>query len=289
MTEKFRAAAAALHVIHNKEANLEKIQAVIGHAAEDGVRLLVLPEVVLQGPIFFRDHCFDPEESQYLWDRAETVPGPSAELIAERAAEHHMYVIFGMWERVDYPAAPVLRNSALLTGPEGIIGKYHKVHQPSEEVNRYLPGRDWPVFDTPLGTIGMMICYDQCFPEAARELTLRGAEVLAVPNAWSESSQGPDDRYDFFGRARAAENNRWLIQSNLVGPSDKGNFNYTGGSRIIDPTGRVVAETPDGEEGLAIAEIAPTKFDPTQARSGWHLRQRVPSTYTSIADTPHEK
>ena len=154
MTEKFRAAAATLHIIHNKDANLEKIRAVIERAAQDGVQLLVLPETVLQGSIFHLDHCFDPEESQYLWDQAETVPGPSVELIAGCAAEHHMYVVFGMWERVDRPASPVLHNSAVLSGPEGYIGKYHKVHQPSEEVNRYRPGRDWPVFYTPLVTIG---------------------------------------------------------------------------------------------------------------------------------------
>lgn len=282
MATTFRGAAAALHVTHNRAANLERIRDVITRAAQGGVKLLVLPEGALQGFTFHTHHCFDPEETQYLWDNAEPIPGPSVQTIAGWAADHEMYVIFGMWERVERPAAPVLRNSAVLIGPEGLVGRYHKVHQPSEEVHHYQPGREWPVFDTPLAHVGMMMCYDQCFPEAARELTLRGAEVLAVPNAWPASDRASDDRYDFFGRARAAENNRWLLQANLVGPSDTDDFDYMGSSRVIDPTGLVVAETPPGEEGLAAAEIAPTKFDPTRARSGWYLHQRIPTIYTSI-------
>ena len=244
----------------------------------------MFPEVSLQGFLFHLDHRFDPEESQYHWENAEPVPGPSTEIIAGWTAEHEMYIIFGLMECVDHPATPVLHNSSVLIGPEGHIGTYRKVHQPTEELACYQPGRDWPVFETLLGEVGMLICYDQSFPEAARELTLRGAEILAVPNAWPKSDQASDDRYDFFGRARAAENTRWLLQSNQVGPSDRGDFEYLGCSRIIDPTGMVVAHTAEGEEGLAIAEIEPMKLDPTRARSGWYLQQRTPSIYTSIGD-----
>ena len=280
----FRAAVAAMQVAHDKARNLERYRQMIHEAHTEGVRLLVFPEASLQGFLFHLDHRFDSEESEYHWEHAETVPGPSTEVMVELAGEHDMYVIFGLMERVDHPAAPVLQNSAVLVGPEGHLGTYRKVHQPSEERIYYRAGRDWPVFETPLGAVGMMICYDQSFPEAARELTLRGAEVLAVPNAWPASDRASNDRYDFYGRARAAENARWVMQSNQVGSSDRGNFEYMGCSRIIDPTGVVVAQTAEGDAGLAIAEIAPTKFDPTRARSGWYLQQRVPSTYTSLCD-----
>lgn len=278
-------AAAAQHVVHNKARNLETHLQLIEQAAAAGVRLLVFPEASLAGFLFYLDHRFDPEESAYHWANAETVPGPSTDIIARHAEAYDMYVIFGLLERLDYPATPVLYNSAVLVSPDGFSGAYHKVHQPSEELRLYRPGREWPVFTTSLGRIGIQICYDQCFPEAARELTLRGADVLAIPNAWPKSDQASDDRYDFYGRARAAENTRWVIQSNQVGPSDRGAFEYLGGSRIIDPSGMVVAETAPGEEGLAVAEIAPTKLDPTRARSGWYIQQRVPSTYTSIPNT----
>lgn len=287
MADKFTAAAAAMQVVHDKSLNLEKYRWFVEQAASEGARLLVLPEASLQGFLFHIDHRFDPRESEYHWEHAETVPGPSTEIVANWAADEEMYIIFGLLERVDHPATPVLHNSSVLVGPAGYIGTYRKVHRPSEELLYYQPGRDWPVFHTALGQIGMLICYDQCFPEAARELTLRGAEILAVPNAWPKSDQASDDRFDFYGRARAAENCRWLLQSNQVGLSDTDEFEYLGDSRIIEPTGLVAARTAEGQEGLAVAEIGPRKLDPARARSGWYLQQRVPTTYTSIGDTSH--
>ncbi len=285
MGERFLAAAAAMQVTHDKSQNLKKYQHFIGQAHAQGVRLLVLPEASLQGFLFHLDHHFDPQESRYHWENAEPIPGPSTNLVSDWAAEKDMYIVFGMFERVDHPATPVLHNSAVLIGPEGYIGTFRKVHQPSEELRYYQPGRDWPIFKTDLGQIGILICYDQCFPEAARELTLRGAEILALPNAWPKSDRASDDRYDFFGRARAAENSRWVLQSNQVGPSDRGDFDYLGYSRVIEPTGAVVAHTTPNQEAIAVAEVNPTRFDPTRARSGWYLQQRVPTTYTSIGDT----
>jgi predicted amidohydrolase len=281
----FLAAVAAMQAVHDKAENLVKYEQLIAQAAAQGARLLVLPEASLQGFLFHLDHCFDPDESVYHWENAEPVPGPSTQVVAGWAAENDMVIVFGMLERVDLAATPILHNSAVLVGPGGIIGTFRKVHQPSEELRVYRPGHDWPVFETELGRIGMLICYDQCFPEAARELTLRGADILAIPNAWPQSDQASNDRYDFFGRARAAENCRWVLQSNQVGRSDRGPFDYLGCSRIIDPTGAVVAQTPPGEEGIVVAEIAPIKFDPRRARSGWYLQQRMPSTYATIADS----
>lgn len=285
MGERFLAAAAAMQVTHDKSQNLKKYRHFIDQAHAQGVQLLVLPEASLQGFLFHLDHHFDPQESRYHWENAEPIPGPSTNVVSDWAAEKDMYIVFGMFERVDHPATPVLHNSAVLIGPEGYIGTFRKVHQPSEELRYYQPGRDWPIFKTDLGQIGMLICYDQCFPEAARELTLRGAEILALPNAWPKSDRASDDRYDFFGRARAAENSRWVLQSNQVGPSDRGDFDYLGYSRVIEPTGAVVAHTTPNQEAIAVAEVNPTRFDPTRARSGWYLQQRVPTTYTSIGDT----
>jgi predicted amidohydrolase len=285
MGERFAAAAVAMQVVHDKSLNLEKHRQFVDQAAAQGVRLLVFPEASLQGFLFHLDHHFDPQESVYHWENAEPVPGPSTEIIAEWALKRDMHIIFGVFERGDHLDTPVLHNSSVLVGPKGYIGTFRKVHQPSEELRYYQPGREWSVFDTPLGPIGMLICYDQCFPEAARELTLRGADILVIPNAWPKSDRASDDRYDFYGRARAAENCRWVLQSNQVSRSDQGDFEYLGCSRIIEPTGTVAAYTPTGQEGLAVAEINPTKLDPTRARSGWYLQQRVPATYTTIGDS----
>jgi predicted amidohydrolase len=282
VADSFLAAVAAMHAVHDKAANLERYERFIRDAAGAGARLLVLPEASLQGFLFHDDRCFHEDEVAYHWQAAESVPGPSTQLITSWAAEHDIWIVFGMMERHEEAAAPVLHNSAVLAGPQGIAGVYRKVHQPSEEVYLYRPGNDWPVVETPLGAIGMLICYDQCFPEAARELTLRGAELLALPTAWASGDRGSNERYDFFARARAAENGRWLFQSNQVGPAPNGEFVYLGCSRIIDPTGQIVAQSSEGEEGLLLAQVDPLKIDPLRVRTGWYLHHRAPASYRAL-------
>jgi predicted amidohydrolase len=282
LADAFTAAVAAMHAVHDKTLNLERYERFIQEAAAAGARLLVLPEASLQGFLFHDDRCFHADEVAYHWEEAEPVPGPSTQLIASWAAEHDIWVVFGMIERQEAVAAPVLHNSAVLVGPQGVAGVYRKVHQPSEEVYLYRPGSDWPVFPTPLGAVGMMICYDQCFPEAARELTLRGAELLALPTAWARGDRGSNERYDFFSRARAAENGRWLFQSNQVGPASNGEFVYLGCSRIIDPAGQIVAQSSGEEEGLLVAQVEPVKIGPARIRTGWYLHHRAPASYRAL-------
>lgn len=279
MSNRFLAAAVAMNVVHDKAQNMHKIGQTLAEAAAQGARLVVFPEAAVQGFLYDVDVHFDPHEAQYLWDTAEPIPGPSTLQIADWCAEHDLVVVVGLMERAGDLAVPLLHNSAAVVGPRGVIGVYRKVHKPSEEEVLYRAGDDWPVFETPLGRLGALICYDQCFPEAARELTLRGAEILAMPNAWATLNQASQDRYDFFGRARAAENRRWVIQSNQAGPSDRGDHVYMGYSRIIAPNGEVMAHVPHGQEGLALAQITPTTFDPTRAGSAWLLQQRRPETY----------
>jgi predicted amidohydrolase len=282
MTSKFTAAAVAMHVIHDKAANLEHYHEYIRQAASSGARLVVFPEGSLQGFLFEFNRGFDADESRYHWENAEPVPGPSTSTIEEWARTHNMYVVFGLMERNEDTSVPRLHNTAALVGPQGYIGKYRKVHRPVEEQIYYQPGNSWPVFETELGNVGMMICYDQNFPEAARELTLGGAELLIIPSAWSVIDDNSSSRYALFGQARAAENNRWVIQSNQVGASDKSSFNYIGCSRIIDPDGSVVAQTPANEPGMVVAEIKPMRFDPARGHTRWYLLHRKPESYTHL-------
>ena len=279
MAESVIVAAAAMQVVHNRSRNLERFNALIRDAAAAEARLLVLPEGSLQGFIFRIDGSLTPDEAAYHHENAEHVPGPSTDLIAAWAQTANLFVVFGMFER----AEETVYNTAVLLGPDGFIGKYRKVHQPDEERPYYTPGDTWHSYDTPIGHLGMMICYDQCFPEAARELTLLGADVLVVPNAWAAISQHSQDRYDLYGRARAAENRRWVIQSNQVGRS--GEMDYIGSSRVIDPNGRIIASTEPGTEGLAIARISYPRFDPAESPSHAYLQQRRPETYTALRDS----
>lgn len=288
MSGPFRIAAAAMNSAHNTFTNLEKMRTLVKQAALEGVRFLIFPEGALQGFIFNARGEGEAEEIRYFRETAETIPGPSTQIWTDWAMEYDLYLVAGLWERSNDPGIATLQNSAVLVGPEGVLGCYHKVHQPAEEIHHYQPGWEWPVFETPLASVGMMICYDQCFPEAARELTLGGAELLVIPNAWRMIDQASKERYDFFGRARAAENNRWLVQSNQVGRSERGDMVYLGNSRVIDPGGAVLARTPDGQEGLAIAEIDPRNFGLVYGNPGRYLEHRVPVSYTRIQPLPGE-
>jgi predicted amidohydrolase len=135
-------------------------------------------------------------------DCAETIPGPSTDYFGELAKSHELHLVAGLVERDRHQ----LFNVAVLIGPDGeVIGKYRKVCLPDGEYDQGIsPGVDYPVFDTRLGKIGMMICYDGFFPEVARELGNRGAEIIAWP-VWGCN---PDQ-----AQARACENHVYLVSS----------------------------------------------------------------------------
>jgi predicted amidohydrolase len=158
----------------------------IDEAADAGAELVVFPEISLQGypPDIDR---FYPGRIADAFANAERVPdGPHVVAIAERARVRKTHVIFGLNELGD--EAGVIYNTMVLTGPDGHIGSYRKVHVGITEQLTWRRGNDWPVFDTPFGKIGMLICYDKMWPESCRELTLRGADILVMSTAWGCSS-----------------------------------------------------------------------------------------------------
>jgi predicted amidohydrolase len=172
--------------------------------------------------------------SQTLDEKAEPVPGPATERLGKVARENHTWVVFGLVERI----GPDLFNTGVLLDREGrVAGKYHKVQLPREEVAGGLaPGDSFPVFTADFGKVGIMICHDASFPEAARELALNGAELILVP-IWGGRQP--------LVRARAIENAVWLATSG-----------YDYDSEIIDPLGRVLASVPhDKGAGVAVADI----------------------------------
>jgi predicted amidohydrolase len=258
-------------------------------AARAGADLVVFPETSLQGYPAVLAYGQDQEVLLSVYEAAEALDGPRVTDLAAAARDLGVHVIFGMTERGDRPG--VVFNSTVLAGPGGIIGTYRKVHVGITEQVIWSRGQDWPVYDTPLGRIGMLICYDQAWPESCRELTLRGAELLVMSTAWSlrphEKSPGESlsvEHYLLFGRARAVENQRWFISSNFTGPL--GGLAFFGHSQVIDPSGRVVAATGSKpEQSMALAEVdVRGGIEAAQARSrGPRLwRDRRPETYTSL-------
>ena len=162
----------------------------VAEAARQKADLVVLPETLTFGG-----------GAKYA-DVAEPIPGPSTEFFGKLAKQHNLYLVPGLIER----DGPLLYNVAVLIGPDGkIAGKYRKVCLPRSEIEAGVtPGHDYPVFDTRFGKVGMMICYDGFFPEIARELSNRGAEVIA----WPVMGCNP-----LLAAARACENHVYVISS----------------------------------------------------------------------------
>ncbi len=174
--------------------NAEKcklFQPLIEKAAEQDVDLVVLPETL----------TFYGTGGTYA-DSAEPIPGPSTKYFGELAKKHDLYIVAGLMERDEH----LVYNVAVLIGPDGkVVGKYRKVTLPRGEIEGGItPGDDYPVFDTRFGKVGMMVCYDGFFPEVARELSNRGAEVIAWP-VWGCNPM--------LGAARACENHVYVISS----------------------------------------------------------------------------
>jgi predicted amidohydrolase len=204
-----------------------------------GAQLLVLPECAIPG------YMFDSGEEALAY--AEEIPGPSTEALQRECARIDLYVVCGLLER----DGDALRNAAVLVGPDGLIGTYRKTHLPFLGVDRFVtPGDALPVFDTPLGRIGIEICYDLRFPEVTRTLALRGADMVAHPTNFPMAAK---IQTELITVARAAENRIYLLTANRVGRERSGEF--CGWSQIVDPFGKRLAEAGEREETLLVAEV----------------------------------
>jgi predicted amidohydrolase len=222
-----------------KERNLEACLARLDAAAAEGAELLVLPECALPG------YMFESAEEALLF--AEEIPGPSTETLERESRRLGMHVVCGLLER----DGDALRNSAVLVGPDGLVGTYRKTHLPFLGVDRFVvPGDELNVYDTPLGRIGVEICYDLRFPEVTRTLALKGADIVAHPTNFPMAAKL---QTELITVARAAENRIYLLTANRVGKERWGEF--CGWSQIVDPFGKRLAEAGETEEALLVADV----------------------------------
>ncbi|HEU5077621.1 MAG TPA: carbon-nitrogen hydrolase family protein [Opitutaceae bacterium] len=191
------------------------------------------PDVIL-----FSEGLVDRSVRLPLEKKAETIPGPSTDLLSERARKYHCYVITTLHER----DGDLYYNTAVLIDRSGkIVGKYRKVHLALAESDMGLtPGNEYPVFTTDFGRIGILTCWDDWFSEPARILRLRGAEILFHPLA----GDGSDGHWDAISRARAIDNGLFFVSSGTVSDA----------SRIINPDGEVLAEA-RGDFSYAVKDI----------------------------------
>jgi predicted amidohydrolase len=222
-----------------KERNLAVCVARMEEAAAAGAQLLVLPECAIPG------YMFDSGDEALPY--AEEIPGPSTEALERECARLGLYVVCGLLER----DGDMLRNAAVFVAPDGLIGTYRKTHLPFLGVDRFVvPGDALPVFDTPLGRVGIEICYDLRFPEVTRTLALRGADVIAHPTNFPMAAK---IQTELITVARAAENRVYLLTANRVGKERRGEF--CGWSQIVDPYGKRLAEAGEREETLLVGEV----------------------------------
>ncbi len=285
--------AVSMHCAHDYASNLKKYREFIDEAAGRGVDFLVFPEVSLQGYFWSTPGVGSPEMSEqlrYFRRVAETIPGPTTNILQEYAARHNMLIQAGMAERsLD---GNVVYNSAVLVGPSGVIGVFRKLHN-QFEWPIFGPGDHLSVFPTSVGKVGMFICYDLCFPEITRAFALQGATIASLTTAWPMKGEDPETDYygycyDLMSRASAFSNQMWMVCANQVmRPPEPGCPNYYGHSRIIAPTGKIVADS-GYAEGLVTA-TADLQDEMERARTldffGLNLLQdRRPEFYGLLAD-----
>ena len=224
----------------DKGRNLDRIIKSTEAAAIDGAKLVVFPECAVTG------YCFESREEALPF--AESIPGPSTEQLAAVCRRFEVFVVVGLLELDDKR----LFNACVLIGPSGVISSYRKVHLPFLGVDRFTTPGDRPFGVASAGNlrVGMNICYDTAFPEAARILALDGADVIVLPTNWPP---GAECTADFVINTRALENKVYYVAVNRIG-SERG-FQFIGKSKICDTNGNTLAVAQHTRETTLYAEI----------------------------------
>jgi deaminated glutathione amidase len=232
----------------DKAANLDKVEAFVAQAVRHAARLVVLPEVFLwRGPLAEEQHA------------AESIPGPSTNRLGELARQLNIHLLAG--SILEESGGPKVFNTSVLFDPHGqIVARYRKIHLFDVDIAGHVSIRESDTrrggeavvtAPTELGVIGMSVCYDLRFPELYRQLTLSGAEIITVPSAFTFPTGAA--HWELLLRARAAENQVYVIAPDQIGRSPSGVLNF-GNSMIVDPWGTPSARAAD-REMVIFAEV----------------------------------
>jgi predicted amidohydrolase len=263
------------------DAGLDRIERIVSRARKRGADLVVLPEAALGGYLF---------EPVLPGARTSVAPppqlrrdGPEIERLARIAGD--TVVCAGYTEA----ARGGRYSSAVCVTGDGVLGHQRKVHLPPGEKGQFLSGNGFAAFDTPLGRMGMLVCYDKVFPEAARELSLDGADIVASLAAWPVCRARPATRtkhdrqvehFNLLDRARALENQVIWVSANQCGRL--GRLRFPGQAKVVDPDGSVLAST-GARAGTALARVDVRGSLGAVRRELSHLGDRVPAAYGTSA------
>jgi N-carbamoylputrescine amidase len=268
--------------------NLDKTAWKIREAAGRGAQIICLQEL-------FRSQYFCREENAELFALAESIPGPSTTVLGKLARELRVVIVASLFER---RAAGLYHNTAAVLGADGEIeGLYRKMHIPDDplyyEKFYFTPGDlGFPNFETPFGRVGVLVCWDQWYPEGARLSALSGANILFYPTAigWHPSEKAQYgaqqlDAWQTIQRAHAIANGLYVAAVNRVGyegPPDKG-IEFWGSSFVADPFGQVIAQASTKNEETLIVECDPGRIE--EVRRNWpFLRDRRIDAYGPIVN-----
>jgi N-carbamoylputrescine amidase len=288
VTQKFRVGLIQMSCSRDPRENFAKAETRIAEAAERGAQIICLQEL-------FRSQYFCREENPELFALAEPIPGPSTEALAKLARGLHVVVIGSLFER---RAAGVYHNTAVVIDADGtLVGKYRKMHIPDDplyyEKFYFTPGDlGFLNFGTRFGRIGVLVCWDQWYPEAARLASLGGANIIFYPTAigWhpSEKEQlgaAQLDAWRTIQRGHAIANGIFVAAINRVGqegPAENG-LEFWGHSFVADPFGQIVAEGSEHDEEILVVECDPQRIE--EVRRNWpFLRDRRIDAYAPILE-----
>jgi N-carbamoylputrescine amidase len=270
------------------EANQARAEQGIREAAGLGARLICLPEL-------YRSRYFCQVENADYFGLAEAVPGPSTERLTRLAAELDVTIVASLFER---RAAGVFHNTAaVIDAGAGYLGMYRKMHIPDDpryyEKFYFTPGDlGFKSFHTGACELGVLVCWDQWYPEAARLTALRGAELLLYPTAigWhpeekATHGESQHSAWETMQRSHAIANGCFVLAVNRVGfepdPSGEGGIEFWGQSFLAGPDGRLILEAPDDREAVLVAEIDLGEID--RQRLGWpFFRDRRIDAYAEL-------
>ena len=283
---KFRTGLVQMSCSTDSQENLAKAEYKIEEAARNGAQVICLQEL-------FRSQYFCRDEKAELFDLAEQIPGPSTGAIGKLAKSLGVVVIASLFEK---RAAGLYHNTAAVIGTDGeIMGLYRKMHIPDDplyfEKYYFTPGDlGFKNFDTPFGRLGVLVCWDQWYPEGARLTAMQGASILYYPTAigWhpaekAEFGEAQTDAWKTIQRSHAIANGIYVAAVNRVGfegPAERG-LEFWGNSFVADPFGRVIAKASADKEETLLVEIDPAQQD--EVRRNWpFFRDRRIDAYSSL-------
>ena len=290
MPDTFRIALVQMACAETPGPNLDKADAAIHDAAKRGAQIVCLPELFL-GPYFCK------KEDAAIFDRAESIPGPSSERLGQIAKSAGVVVVGSIFER---RMAGVYHNTATVHNANGeLMGTYRKMHIPDDplfyEKYYFTPGDlGFKVFDTKYAKVGTLVCWDQWYPEAARLTALQGAEVIFYPTAigWhprekAEYGEAQQSAWETSMRGHAIANGVYVAGVNRVGHEladdndAQGGIEFWGGSFVSDPFGRLVAKSKEATDEILLADCDPKLIEDT--RRNWpFFRDRRIDAYGGI-------